>query len=328
MDGLNSITIVGRPQGSAWAQSSFISIAPVAQPSTTMGRTVAGVPQGWEQVSPSTHQQTPEPVRVQADRPSVPQSTGPAATGDGSLRERQPAVTSEVKPQAAFGAEQATETVGAKQTAVTMPAPKPPGILMNAYANTEATRTMRAYIDQQTTAMPAPGTFDEVVSSFRRDPGSFNITSENIRDVSGEVGGRWNFGSMKADSLVVHHTAGRGTAEGVIQTFTERNFPAHFVIDREGNITQVLGLDQKGQHTRPAQDGSGITNSNSWGVEVIAKDDSDILPVQAAATIRLTKYLQNYGLNPQKVVGHGAINRHKQATEGQSIVQLLEQING
>lgn len=327
MDGLNSITIVGRPQGSSWAQSSFISIAPIAQPSTTMGKTVAGVPQGWEEVSPSTRQQTPEPVRVQADRPSVspatsggvPQSTGPAATGDGSLRERQPAVTGEAKPQATFGSE---------QTTVAMPTPKPPGILMNAYANTEATRTMKAYIDQSVTATPKPGTFDQVVSEYRSNPDAFKMDSSGIRDRSGEVGGRWNFGSMRADSLVIHHTAGRGGADGVIQTFTERNFPAHFIIDRDGEIIQVLGLDQKGQHTRPAQDGSGITNSNSWGVEVIARDDSDVLPVQAAATIRLANYLENYGLNPQRIVGHGAINSHKQATEGQSIVKLLEQIRG
>lgn len=319
MDGLNSITIVGRPQGSSWAQSSFITLAPAAQPSTTMGKTVAGAPQGWEQVSPSTPQQTPEPVRVQADRPGVPQSTGPAATGDGSLREQQTAATGEVKPQATFGPDQAI---------VTMPTPKPPGMLMNAYANTETTRTMKAYIDQSVTATPKPGTFDQVVSEYRSNPDSFKMDSSGIRDRSNEVGGRWSFGSMNADSLVVHHTAGRGGADGVIQTFTERNFPAHFVIDRDGEITQVLGLNQKGQHTRPAQDGSGITNSNSWGVEVIARDDSDVLPVQAAATIRLAKYLENYGLNPQRVVGHGAINSHKQATEGQSIINLLEQIRG
>lgn len=305
---MDRVNIVGRPEGSAWAQSSFITLAPAAKPSTSMGKTVAGVPQGWEQVSPSILQQTPETVRVTADRPSVPQSTGPAATGEGSAG--------------------SSETALEATTAMAGVEAKPPGMLMNAYANTEATRTMKSYIDQSMTATPKPGTFDQVVSEYRSNPDSFKMDSSGIRDRSGEVGGRWNFGSMRADSLVVHHTAGRGGADGVIQTFTERNFPAHFIIDRDGEITQVLGLDQKGQHTKPAQDGSGITNSNSWGVEVIAKDDSDVLPVQAAATIRLAKYLENYGLNPQRIVGHGAINRHKQATEGQSIIKLLEQIRG
>jgi len=59
-----------------------------------------------------------------------------------------------------------------------------------------------------------------------------------LNDVSGSVGSNWNFGTMKANALIVHHTAGRPTVAGVIQTFKDRNFPAHFVVDREGQITE------------------------------------------------------------------------------------------
>lgn len=308
---MEQVRLFTRPENSSWASDTWVNLAPSASPITTIGKTVAGVPQGWESVSPSIVQQAPATARINpVKRPG--QSLGPAGTGE--------AMSS---PGAApsGSASQATADLGG--------AVKPTGMLMSSYANTESARTMQAYIQEAVTATPAPGTFDELVSQYKTDPSAFTLSPEEIQDLSKETGSRWNFGTLSApNALVVHHTAGGGTAEGVIQTFTERNFPAHFVIDREGQITQVLGLDQKGQHTRPAQDDSGISNANSWGVEVIAKDDSDVLPVQAAATVRLSKYLETYGLDPNRVVGHGAINAHKQATEGQSIVTLLRQING
>lgn len=285
----NKVNLFGRPGGSEWASNTWVNVLQASTPSTMAGRTVAGVMEGKAQTPAAV---LAEQVRMPPVTPG--QSLGPAGTGDAGV----------VAPF------------------------KPPGMLVSNYAS--AAPGIRAQdVAQAQDKPPAPGDFSELVTQFKADPGSFDLTAEGIRDVSPDVSSRWNFGEMKApDALVVHHTAGRGDAEGVIQTFTERNFPAHFVIDRDGNITQVLGLRQKGQHTRPAQDNSGITNSSSWGVEIIAKDDADVLPVQAAATLRLSRYLQTQGLNPQKIVGHGAINAHKQATEGETVVNLLRQING
>jgi len=152
------------------------------------------------------------------------------------------------------------------------------------------------------------------------------LKREEIDNRSKSVGKNWNFGTMKGNSLVIHHTAGRGTVEGVIQTFKDRNFPAHFIIDRKGKITQVLGDNQKGQHTRPSEI-NNITNSNSWGVEVIALDDKDILPVQVDAAMRLAKYLnKTYGMPMDRVFGHGEINSHKRKTEGATIISALRKM--
>lgn len=306
---VDQVNLFGRPGASDWANNAFVQLDPRAVPNTQMGKAVAGLPQAWE---------TPiePPATVSQTRRIPGQSLGPAGTGD----------TTPGSP-----AESAVDAT-AVLAGPTPIAPK--GMLMSAYANTEPARqqqarTIQGYIDQRNSAVAPPGTFDEVRERFLRDPDAFTIDATGILDKSPEVGKRWNFGEMTSpNALVVHHTAGRGGTEGVIQTFTERNFPAHFVIDREGQITQVLGLNQRGQHTKNAQDGSGITNANSWGVEVIAKDDADVLPVQAEATVRLTKYLQQYGLQSSRIVGHGAINSHKQATEGQTIAQLLREING
>lgn len=143
-------------------------------------------------------------------------------------------------------------------------------------------------------------------------------------DQSATYGSTWNFGEMKTPkNLVIHHTAGRGDTAGVINTFKQRGFPAHYVIDRQGNITQVLGGTQKGQHVKVNK--SGIVNSNSWGVEVIAKDDSDILPVQIEAAKQLATQLKNtYGFDYSNAYGHGQIEgQDKQATEGKTIADAI-----
>lgn len=133
----------------------------------------------------------------------------------------------------------------------------------------------------------------------------------------------WNFGNnFKGNSLVIHHTGGRGTVDGVIQTFKERGFPAHYIIDRTGNIHQVLGTNQKGQHTKPSEI-NDISNSNAWGVEIIANDDNDVLPVQVEAAKQLAKDLQSHGLDPSRIVGHGEINSHKRKTEGQTVINAI-----
>lgn len=290
----DQVNLFGRPGNSAWAQETFVNLAPQRTPSTVSGKIVAGVPTAG--VSPA--QQAPATVQIKpVQRPG--QTLGPAATGD------------------------TVPAASVNPTVAEVPITRPTGSLMNAYARSLPASNAKA----ATEAIPVSD-YTQLVNQYRENPGLFNMATEDINDLSGTEGGNWNFGSMQPDALVIHHTAGRGTVDGVIQTFKERGFPAHFVVDREGKVTQVLGLTQKGQHTKPAQDSSGITNSNSWGVEIIAKDDSDVLPIQAAATLRLTNYLKGFGLNPSKVVGHGAINDHKQATEGQTVVNLLRQING
>ena len=145
----------------------------------------------------------------------------------------------------------------------------------------------------------------------------------DISDLTGKYAKNWNFGTMKGNALVIHHTAGRGDADIVAGVFKERGFPAHFVIDRDGVTHQILKTNQRGRHTKNSQI-NDVTNQNSWGVEIIAKDDKDVTPKQVQAAVRLTKYLnETQGMPLNRVFGHGEINSHKQKTEGATVVEVL-----
>ena len=152
-------------------------------------------------------------------------------------------------------------------------------------------------------------------------------SSSEIVDMTGKVKrGRFNFGDLQSkDGFIIHHTGGRGTAEDVLRVFEKRNFPAHFIIDRDGNVYQTLGINKQGQHTKTGKGKqySFLSNANTHGVEIIAKDDDDILDVQVQAAMRLAKYL---GYKPYQVFSHGEINPHKAATEGKKVISKIREM--
>jgi len=133
--------------------------------------------------------------------------------------------------------------------------------------------------------------------------------------------------------FIIHHTAGRGSAKGVVNTLNTRVLKnkagkivcsggclgVQWVVDREGKIYQTLPWGSRGAHILDSA--LGPTNGNSQGVEVVANDDADILPIQAAAVFKLVKAL---GYSPGQIYGHGEVNPgHKQATEGYTIKQYI-----
>lgn len=127
--------------------------------------------------------------------------------------------------------------------------------------------------------------------------------------------------------FVVHHTGGRGTPEGVVNTLNQRGLGVQYVMDREGRVFQTLPDGARGAHLKPAQNGSGLNNSNALGMEVIAKNDADINPKQVAAAIAFIGELKNKHPGLQ-VFGHGELNAHKQETEGKTIVDATRNGNG
>ena len=204
-------------------------------------------------------------------------------------------------------------------TEYTPPAPEPITAPNQSQANPDIFKLSNAR---------SPEAASEALAYFQSNPQAVRIDPTQIVDMTPTTSGNWNFGKLsQPNALVIHHTAGRGGVDGVVQTFKERGYPAHFVIDRDGTIHRILADDQKGQHTRPAQDGSGITNSNSWGVEIIAKDDADLTPAQVQASIQLSYNLHdNYQMPLDRVVGHGQINDHKQETEGATVLAALSEL--
>lgn len=143
-----------------------------------------------------------------------------------------------------------------------------------------------------------------------------------------DISDRANYKNGQLDAVkgfIVHHTGGRGSPEGVVDTLNQRRLGVQYVMDRDGKIFQTLPDGARGAHLRPAQNGSGLDNSNSLGMEVIAKDDRDITPAQVASAKAFLAGLERKypGL---KVFGHGEVNAHKQETEGQTIVDAFRKM--
>ena len=120
--------------------------------------------------------------------------------------------------------------------------------------------------------------------------------------------------------FVVHHTAGRGRAEDVVNVLNNRGLGVQWVIDREGKVFQTLPDGVVGWHAghKDQKDApQDLQNQTAQGVEVIANNDADILPIQVVAAFKLMKYL---GYEKDAVWGHGEVTYNKEATEGKTIV--------
>jgi len=158
-----------------------------------------------------------------------------------------------------------------------------------------------------------------------------NETTEKVEiiDISGSSNYKFKNKKLKSNShFIIHHTAGRGSAEGVVSVLNKRKLGVQWVIDRKGKIYQTLPLGGYGAHCGNSDEfvskgaPPGINNSNSQGVEVIANNDADVLEIQAIATLKLVKYL---GFKPSQLYGHGEIAPgHKQRTEGATIKKFIK----
>jgi hypothetical protein len=124
-------------------------------------------------------------------------------------------------------------------------------------------------------------------------------------------------------AFVIHHTGGRGDVAGVENTLHQRGLGVQYVMDRQGNIT-VAGGPGASNIRRGQGLGAGLSNRNIVGMEIIAKDDSDITPAQVAAA---QAFIQAYYPNTP-VFGHGQINPHKQYTEGLTVANAIRRARG
>ena len=109
--------------------------------------------------------------------------------------------------------------------------------------------------------------------------------------------------------IVEHYTAGT-TFASAFNTFAS-NAPdiefgerpgvcAHFVVDRDGTIYQLVSLRWRCRHT------VGL-NDVAIGIEHVGLSDADVMgrPAQLAASLRLTRWLQaRYGIATRNVIGH------------------------
>jgi hypothetical protein len=148
----------------------------------------------------------------------------------------------------------------------------------------------------------------------------------NYRDISGTA--NYNRGQLgTVQGLVIHHTAGRGDAAGVVNTLNTRGLGVQYVMDRDGTIFQTLPDGARGAHMLNGSSfansaNQDLNNGNTVGIEIIAKNNGDLTPAQReAAKDFISDQKAKYPGIGDNVYGHGELNPgHKQADEGMAVV--------
>ena len=146
--------------------------------------------------------------------------------------------------------------------------------------------------------------------------------SLEIIDISGES--KFKGKQFTPKYFIIHHTAGRGTASGIVNTLNCRHYDGspkcttlgiQWIIDRDGKLYRSLPKGSKGAHVAHQKSGKEmINNSTSEGVEISGKDNNDITIKQCKTALLLIKSL---GHPLSNVYGHGEVSTNKSSTEGQ-----------
>ena len=101
------------------------------------------------------------------------------------------------------------------------------------------------------------------------------------------------------DMIVAHCT--EGSLNSAINTFRDpggRQVSAHYVIDRDGKIYQMVDDDRRANHCAGA-------NVNSIGIEHVGSETQALAPEQEAASARLIQWLMaQYNIPAERVFGH------------------------
>jgi LAS superfamily LD-carboxypeptidase LdcB len=123
--------------------------------------------------------------------------------------------------------------------------------------------------------------------------------------------------------FILHHTAGRSSASGVVDILNQRGLGIQYVIDREGKVFKTLPSGTKGAHVKSiGRSAPGdLSNSTTEGVEIVGSNDADILPKQCKSALLLVKSL-GYSLN--SVYGHGEVSTNKALDEGKTCKEYFK----
>lgn len=111
-----------------------------------------------------------------------------------------------------------------------------------------------------------------------------------------------NFGSRDGaaiDSVVMHFT--QASLDGTVRQFLDprTEVSAHYVIDRDGTILQMVADDDKAWHAKR------VMNPRSIGIEHVAEPHQALSPEQEAASVVLLGWLMDrYRIPPRAIFGH------------------------
>lgn len=136
-----------------------------------------------------------------------------------------------------------------------------------------------------------------------------------IDDISGQSNYKNKGKPLNSEYFILHHTGGSGTPSGVINTLNRRKIGIQYIIDREGKVYRGLPKGSIGAHVKSQYPGfEQINNRSSEGVEIIAKNDGDVLDIQCKSALKLVKSL---GYSQSNIYGHGEVSSNKPRSEGQ-----------
>lgn len=99
--------------------------------------------------------------------------------------------------------------------------------------------------------------------------------------------------------IVLHYTTDRNV-HGSIEWFLnpEAQVSAHYIVDRDGTIFQVVADDRKAWHC-------WHNNTNTIGIEHVAQPGDTLTTLQEKSTVALIKYLKDaYKIPNDKINGH------------------------
>ena len=161
----------------------------------------------------------------------------------------------------------------------------------------------------------------EYISYFSFNKNILNESTLDIKDIS-NLSKFPNLSLKEKKYFIIHHTAGRGNEEDIVNILNTRKnkngkpiiLGIQYIIDRDGNVYRGT-KGSKGAHIGSFYPSApkDMSNSTAEGVEIIGSDDTDILIPQCKATLRLIKSL-NYPLS--NVYGHGEVSSNKMKEEG------------
>jgi len=126
--------------------------------------------------------------------------------------------------------------------------------------------------------------------------------------------------------FVVHHSGG-SSLNALVTTLQQRGLGSQYLMDRDGTVYAFGGAGARQMQPNDRWGGvaPGLSNHNSVGMEVVAKNDQDVTPAQVASARR---FIETYYPNTP-VYGHGEVNPgHKQASEGMTIVNAVRADRG
>ncbi|MCD6281979.1 N-acetylmuramoyl-L-alanine amidase [bacterium] len=125
---------------------------------------------------------------------------------------------------------------------------------------------------------------------------------------------------QEIDLIVLHHTVGdfESTKNTFMKPDPDNGVSAHFVVDKEGNVFQMVDEEKVAWHAGKAsryEGGTGV-NNRSIGIEFVNKGDGvdEYTPAQIAAGRELVDYLRDkYNITDGEdhVVGHKEVHSGK-----------------